>query len=73
MPECAQRIGPCGAPGWKDGRNDHAAQDDGQRTPTEGAVGRADAEEHAAEKSRQAECRHDAEGGADLSRRSFVG
>jgi hypothetical protein len=61
MTQRAQRIRPCRAPGWNDGRGDHGAQDDAERTREGGAVGRADAEQHAAEKPADAECRDQTE------------
>ena len=65
MPQRAQRIGERGAPCRHDRRDGDAAQHDGERTRERDGVGRADAEQRTAEQSAEAECRDDADRGAN--------
>jgi DNA-binding CsgD family transcriptional regulator len=65
VPKRTQRIRPCRAPGGDNGRDDHAAEDDRQRSRERDAVGRADAEQHASKQPADAECRDNTESGAN--------
>lgn len=64
MPQRAQRIRPCRAPGGNDGRDDHSTEDDRQSMREGDAVGRTDAEQHAPEKPADPERRNNTETGA---------
>ena len=54
MPQRVQRIRPCRAPGWSDECGAHPEENDRQRTQIRDGVGRADAEQHTAQKSADA-------------------
>src|SRR5207302_30531 len=49
-----QRIRPCRAPGWSDECGAHPEENDRQRTQIRDGIGRADAEQHTAQKSADA-------------------
>lgn len=65
MSQRAQRVRPGRAPGWNKTGSGHGAQNDRERTREGGGVGRADAEQHGAEKPGEGECHDHTEGGTD--------
>ena len=60
MPERLQRIRPGRAPGWDEGRHDHAAQHDGQSAREGDGICRTDAEQDAAQQPADGERDDDA-------------
>ena len=65
VPQRGRRIGACGAPGWHDGREADACDDQRQDADEGHRVGRTHAVEHAAQQPSGRKRGDDAEGGAD--------